>query len=137
MPDQTEPPVVGTHNGFEIYPMPMFATMQTRDVNALSQWYQAALGFAVMFEGPEIDGQPVLIHLRRRKYQDVLLKLAHSTGPAPQMTGLSIYFQAGESVDAIATRAAAITAPGIAAVQSPTNTHWSTREVQITDPDGR
>ncbi len=42
--DRSEPPVFQVHNGFEVYPMPMFAAMETADDNALAQW--PALGKA-------------------------------------------------------------------------------------------
>lgn len=71
--DQSEPPVSHVHNGFEVYPMPVFAAMETSDVDALAQWYHDALGFGIMFKMPGPGGQPTLVHLRRRKYQDVLI----------------------------------------------------------------
>ena len=41
----TEPQNLGTFNEFEIYPMPMFATIAVADVNGVVAWYQSALGF--------------------------------------------------------------------------------------------
>jgi hypothetical protein len=137
IPDQSEPHVFGTHNGFEVYPMPMFAVMETADVNALSRWYQAALGFAVMFKAPEVGGQPMLVHLRRRKYQDVLVRPAAPGRILGGADGLSIAFQAGEDIDQLAAHAAAVAALGKAHVGAPADMPWNTREVRIVDPDGR
>jgi hypothetical protein len=69
----TDPPVVGQLDGVEIYPMPIFATLSVADPASLSAWYQAALGFTVVFAAPPIGGQPALVDLRRRKYQDLLV----------------------------------------------------------------
>src|SRR5919202_6523945 len=69
-----EPISLGEFGGFEVYPMPFFATLECEDVTSTVAWYRDALGFGVMFTGPEIAGQPSLVHLRRRKYQDLLLR---------------------------------------------------------------
>src|SRR5438477_9859595 len=71
-----EPGSFGEFGGYEVYPMPFFATLECGDVNATAAWYRDALGFGIMFAGPEIGGQPSLVHLRRKKYQDVLLRPA-------------------------------------------------------------
>jgi uncharacterized glyoxalase superfamily protein PhnB len=135
--DQSEPPVFKTHDGFEVYPMPMFVTIETADVNAVSQWYQQALGFGVMFKAPEIGGQPMLAHLRRRKYQDLLIRPARPARDVVEMDGMQLCFQAGEEIDALAARASAATTIGKARVNPPADMPWNTREVRITDPDGR
>ena len=137
VPDQSEPPVFKLHNGFEVYPMPMFVTLETADVNAVAQWYQAALGFGVMFKAPEIGGQPMLVHLRRRKYQDVLIRPATAGRNLGEISGLSICFQAGEEIDQLAARAGAAPAIGKVRVDPPMDTPWNTRELRIIDPDGR
>jgi hypothetical protein len=135
--DQSEPPVFQTHNGFEVYPMPMFATMETVDVNILAGWYQAALGFGVMFKAPDWDGQPIMVHLRRRKYQDVLIRPVRSGSEITEVGGWSLCFQAGDDVDQLAARAAAVPALGKARVEAAVDTSWNTRHVRIIDPDGR
>jgi uncharacterized glyoxalase superfamily protein PhnB len=135
--DQSEPPVLNTHTGFEVYPMPMFATMPTADVNALAQWYQAALGFEMMFKAPDRDGQPMVVHLRRRKYQDVLIHPVPAGSEMSEVGGWSLCFQAGVDVDQLAARAAAVPIAGRSRVESVADTPWNTREVRIVDPDGR
>jgi hypothetical protein len=137
VPDQSEPPVFKLHNGFEVYPMPMFVTFETTDVNAVAQWYQAALGFGLMFKAPDIGGQPMLVHLRRRKYQDVLIRPAAPARSFDAASGLSICFQAGEEIGQLAARAAAAPAIGKVRIDLPADTPWNTRELRILDPDGR
>jgi hypothetical protein len=135
--DQSEPPVLNLHQGFEVYPMPMIAGMATPDVNALAQWYQIALGFGVMFKAPERDGQPTVVHLRRMKYQDVLI-WPRQPGTATSGVGTwSLCFQAGEDVDHLAARAAAVPVFGQVRVEPAADTPWNTRQVRISDPDGR
>jgi len=136
-PDHSEPPVFKLHHGFEVYPMPMFTAMETADVNAVAQWYRAALGFGVMFKAPEINGQPMVVHLRRRKYQDVLIRPVAPERSLGVTDGLELCFQAGEEVDQIAARAAAAPAIGKVRIEPPVDMPWNTRQVRILDPDGR
>jgi hypothetical protein len=135
--DQSEPPVFNTHKGFEVYPMPMFAVMETADVNALAQWYQEALGFGIMCKMPSAGAEPAFVHLRRRKYQDVLVRAAQPGSATTEMPGWSLCFQAGEDVDQLAARAAAVPVIGKARLEPVVDTPWNTREVCIVDPDGR
>ena len=134
---QTEdPPTLGDFNGFEIYPMPMFATLAVDDVTAVARWYGEALGFGTMFAGPPVGGQPSIVHLRRNKYQDVLLVPRRSTEPAPAPgTTLSLSFSADE-VDELATRARSVAAVGASAVVGPVDTPWNSRDLRVTDPAG-
>lgn len=130
-----EPQTFGEHNGFEVYPMPMFALMETADVRGLTEWYRTALGFGVMFEMPPgPGGQPMLAHLRRRKYQDVLIRLGE-TRDAGAATALC--FEAADEVDAIYAQAAAAAPVGRARVDAPVDQPWNVREVRIVDPEGR
>jgi uncharacterized glyoxalase superfamily protein PhnB len=135
--DQSEPPVFPMHNGFEVYPMPMFAALETADINTLAEWYQAALGFGIMFKAADRDGRPMVVHLRRRKYQDVLIRPVGPGSPTTEVGSWSLCFQAGEDVDELAARAAAAPAAGKARVEAVADTPWNTRQVRIIDPDGR
>jgi hypothetical protein len=47
-------------DGFAVYPMPMFARLAMSDLQASVAWYTEALGFGVVFVGPEIDGRPLM-----------------------------------------------------------------------------
>ena len=131
----TEPRVLGAYNEFEIYPMPMFATIAAPDVNAVVAWYQSALGFATVFSAPPVNGQPALVHLRRRKYQDLLVTPAGADSPAGS-SGLTITFSADGEVDELASRAHAAAIVGKASVAGPIDTPWNTRDVRVTDPLG-
>src|SRR5438132_972220 len=57
----------------DIYPMPAFAQLQVADLDRATRWYTNILGFRVIFAMPGHDGSPQLIHLRRSRYQDLLL----------------------------------------------------------------
>ncbi len=135
MPDPTDPQALGEFNGFEIYPMPMFATLSVADVAAVARWYVDALGFGTMFTGPAVGGQPSLVHLRRNKYQDLLLVPARADTAATGPSSLTLSFNA-EEVDTIASRARAAASVGASAVVGPDNTPWNTRDLKITDPAG-
>lgn len=129
-----EPVSLGSFNGFEIYPMPMFATIGVADPASVAAWYQAALGFGVVFTAPGPGGTPSLVHLRRHKYQDVLIVPA-SSGVAPG-SSLTISFQAGDDITALATRARAVPAVGASAVVGPIDTPWNTTDLRVVDPAG-
>lgn len=134
--DLSEPPVLGSHRGYPIYPMPLFAVLETGDVQALTQWYRAALGFAVLFTAAP-TGAPLLVHLRRRKYQDLLVRPCPPGAPAAGSGAWSLWLDAGEDVDALAQRAAAVPATGQVSIEAPVDTPWNTRQLRVTDPDGR
>ncbi len=55
-----------------IYPMPMFATFRVADIAATESFYQA-VGFVSLAAIPRPDGSPLVVHLRRMRYQDLLL----------------------------------------------------------------
>ena len=59
-----------------IYGMPMFATLQARDLAATVSWYTEGLGFINLFTMPGPDGAPLLVHLRRWQFQDLLVRPA-------------------------------------------------------------
>jgi hypothetical protein len=123
-----EPPTLGEYNGFEVYPMPFFVTLAVDEPAALAEWYERVLGFSVMFAGP-------VIHLRRWKYQDILLVPASVPGGATS-GGPGLHFGADGDVDALAERAAKAPRLGLSAVEGPVLTPWNTHELRVTDPAG-
>lgn len=138
-----EPPTLGEHKGFEVYPMPMFARLECADLERSRDWYLAALGFGAMFSMPGPDGRPVMVHLRRRKYQDIMLvpraqdSAARADGdPVAAHPRSALQFDADGEVTALFERAKAATTYGRASIDEPRVTPWNTRELQVTDPDG-
>jgi uncharacterized glyoxalase superfamily protein PhnB len=134
MSDQSEPATLGEFNGHEIYPMPMFAKISVTDIAAVARWYEQALGFAVVFQMPDPDGQPALVHMRRKKYQDLLLVPARANHP--RSDGLSLNFSADGEVDVIAERARSVAPVGVSSVAEPVDTPWNTRDLNVIDPAG-
>lgn len=125
-----DPAVTGRHNGFDVYPMPMFARLETRDLAATVRWYGEALEFAVMF------GMPMMAHLRRKKFQDLLI-FASASGGSPAQ-GLALSFGVESEVEAIWRRASEAGPVGLSKVEgSPQVTLWNALELRIRDPDGR
>jgi catechol 2,3-dioxygenase-like lactoylglutathione lyase family enzyme len=132
-----EPPALGEYNEHEIYPMPAFATIRVADVAGVAAWYERALGFATVFKGPEIGGQPVFVHLRRHKYQDLLITPAQTGAPAAEApASLTLSFSAEGEVDELAARARGAEPLGLARVTGPVDTPWNTRDLRVTDPAG-
>jgi catechol 2,3-dioxygenase-like lactoylglutathione lyase family enzyme len=137
MTTNEDPPTLGEYNGHEIYPMPAFATLTVADVSAVAAWYERTLGFSTVFRGPEVGGQPALVHLRRLKYQDLLLTIAQPGGtPAEAPSSLTLSFSIGEDVDALADRARSVEPLGQSAIAGPVDTPWNTRDLRVTDPAG-
>ena len=133
-----EPPTLGNYGTHEIYPMPAFATLAVADVAAVAAWYESALGFTTVFAGPSIGGQPALVHLRRQKYQDLLLTPAPVGGAlaAEAPSSLTLSFSVQDGVDALAERARSVAPLGRSSITGPVNTSWNTRDLRVTDPAG-
>jgi catechol 2,3-dioxygenase-like lactoylglutathione lyase family enzyme len=115
-----------------IYGMPMFATLLARDLAATLSWYTGGLAFIELFTMPGPDGAPLLVHLRRWQFQDLLVRPAR--GPVTAGDGWHLSFAAvyGE-IDALAERARA---HGGGRVDGPADTPWNTRDLTTVDPDG-
>jgi uncharacterized glyoxalase superfamily protein PhnB len=126
-----DPPTLSEFQGHEIYPMPMFATLEVADVASTSAWYQAALGFDVVFAAPGA----ALVHLRRRKYQDVLLVPARGTAATPPTT-LTLSFNADRELHALWERARIAAPLGASEISDPVKTPWNTIDLRVTDPSG-
>ncbi len=122
---------------FEIYPMPAFVTLRVTDVEAVTRWYERALGFRTVFRGSAVGGQPALVHLRRRKYQDVLVTPGSEPSSDPAGATLTVTFSADGEVDSLASQARAVDAVGKASIAGPIDTPWNTRDLRVTDPAGQ
>lgn len=130
---QAEPPTLGEHNGFPIYPMPAFVSLAATDLSATVHFFTDALDFGVMFSGPDVDGIPMLVHLRRARYQDVLVRQARSTGE--RSDALVVNFAAADAaaIDALEER---VRAAGATIVSPAADTPWNTHDLTVADPDG-
>ncbi len=116
-----------------IYVMPSFATLAVSNVERSQRWYVEGLGFALLAEVPGPSGEVALIHLRRWRYQDLLLFPARSPLP-PTDRGIRLTFSAhGTDLDALVASARAT---GGGSVEGPTATPWNTLDVLARDPDG-
>jgi uncharacterized glyoxalase superfamily protein PhnB len=114
----------------DIYPMPAFVTLVVADVGRTVDWYVNGLDFVVLFTMPGPAGNPALVHLRRWRYQDILVR----PGDEPPARGATFSVMAvAEELDALAQRARA---HGGGTVEGPVDTPWNTRDVRTTDPDG-
>ncbi|GAA1368533.1 VOC family protein [Catellatospora chokoriensis] len=113
----------------DIYPMPAFVKFEATDLAATARWYEAA-GFVVLAAMPGPDGRTMLVHLRRQRYQDILLVPA---GGAPTGGG-RITMAAGG--DDLARRAREVATAGGGSAQGPAPTPWYSDDLVLTDPDG-
>lgn len=117
----------------DIYGMPAFVSFAVRDIEVARDWYTRGLDFIDLFSVPGPAGVPVLVHLRRWRFQDILLRPAEGEViPGTTMT-LSIAAVVGE-LEALADRARRHGGGG--QVEGPADTPWNTRDLRTRDPDG-
>lgn len=115
----------------DIYGMPAFVTLVAPDVRAAAAWFTRSLDFIELFAMPP-GNEPVLIHLRRWRYQDILIR----RGEAPNAIGAGIQLSLAADYDEIDALAARATRAGDAHVEGPTDTDWNTRDLTVTTPEG-
>ena len=126
MPGGSAPPISRA-----IYGMPMFVTLSVADIGRTTSWYVDGLGFIELFSIPG-PGGPVLVHLRRWQFQDLLVRPARE--PITRGNGLTQSFAAVyDELDVLAARARS---HGGGWVDGPSDTPWNTRDLTTVDPDG-
>jgi catechol 2,3-dioxygenase-like lactoylglutathione lyase family enzyme len=114
----------------DIYPMPAFVTIEVSDLERTVDWYVNALDFVELFRMPGPGGSPSLVHLRRWRHQDILVR----AGEAGLGAGIVVSVAAlAEDLPALAARARA---HGGGSVDGPVDTPWNSRDLRVTDPDG-
>lgn len=118
-----------------IYVMPCFTTLAVSHLEHAQRWYIEGLGFALLASVPGPSGEVALIHLRRWRYQDLLLVPARQPLPStPADRGIRLTFSAhGTDLDALVASARAT---GGGSVEGPTATPWNTLDVLARDSDG-
>lgn len=57
----------------EYYPMLMFVKLPVKDIVKASNWYQDKLGFQKLYTFNDQSGSPIMVHIRRQRYQDLML----------------------------------------------------------------
>lgn len=112
-----------------IYVMPAFATLAVTDLEASTRWYVDGLGFEILAELPGPGGRTALVHLRRERYQDLLLVPAGDGRP-----GLGLSFAAGD--EDLEARAGALAEAAGGTHEGPRRTPWNTLDLVAQDPDG-
>jgi uncharacterized glyoxalase superfamily protein PhnB len=119
----------------EFYPMPSFATLSVRDLDASLRWYCEALGFRSVFVMPGPSGPPALAHLRWTRYADLLLRAGRPDAePAANGRGIALTYSVGlDRLDALAERARSY---GANFLQEPGDRPWNARDFTVADPDG-
>ncbi|GAA2395580.1 hypothetical protein Cme02nite_55890 [Catellatospora methionotrophica] len=113
----------------DIYPMPAFVKFEAADLATTTRWYEAA-GFVVLAAMPGPGGATALVHLRRQRFQDILLVPARGVPTG----GGRITMAAGG--DDLRQRAADLATAGGGTAQGPAPTPWRSDDLTLTDPDG-
>ena len=109
----------------------LYDNQQQLDFLRAQATYIEAVVYRIQY--PEIM-YPSLVHLRRHKYQDVLVTPAATDVGSP--SSLTISFQADDDITSLATRAREAPALGASSVVGPIDTPWNTTDVRVTDPAG-
>lgn len=117
----------------EIYAMPMFVTLPVTDLDRSRAFY-GALGFVELAIMPAPDGSVQVVHLRRYRYQDILLVPADAD-PAVRNTTRVSFAHTGP-LDELDTVVEAVAGLGTGEVTGPVTTPWRTVDVEARDPDG-
>ena len=125
----------------EFYDVRMFAALTVRDPRSSARWYGEALGFETVLEVDDPPEGPATAHLRRGRYQDLLLVAPPGDAagvrggprhPSPS-SGVTLNFVVEDDVDDLASRAEAM---GGCIVQGPLERYYDAREVVLEDPEG-
>jgi len=120
----------------EIYPMPGFVTFTVTDVAAATRWYVEGLGFVILAELPGPDDTPALVHLRRHRYQDILLvPVQPGEVDALQPRGHGVRYGVRAGSEDLSARAAQAGKVGGGTVEGPARTPWNTLDLICRDPD--
>jgi catechol 2,3-dioxygenase-like lactoylglutathione lyase family enzyme len=119
----------------EFYPMPVFVTLEVKNIETSKTWYEDALGFRSVFQSPPGSvADATMIHLRRDRHQDLLLFSAQEDSLEQCGLGVILNFLPGNvSVSDLAERAKRSGAPR---VEGPIERPWNVREITVHDPDG-
>lgn len=111
-----------------IYAMPMFVKIQTKDLQASTDFWVNGLGFVDFFSVP---GQ--IVHLRRWAFQDVLLVPAEDAAPS---SASSVHVFVSCVLSQLESVAAACRALSPDSVTGPYDTAWRTRDIAVVTPEG-
>lgn len=114
----------------DVYGMPAFLSVAVADIAATVDWYVNGLDFVSLFTLPGPADAPTLVHLRRWRYQDLLVR-AGGAHPGQGWT-FSMMAEHGQ-LDQLADRARK---HGGGVVEGPLDTPWNTRDLRTVDPDG-
>ena len=114
----------------DIYGMPAFVTLIVDDVRAAAAWFTTALDFIELFAMPPGD-DAALIHLRRWRYQDLLVRRGEDA--AAVSGGIQLSFAADyDELEALAAKARGHGAD----VDGPADTPWNTLDLTVVSPQG-
>jgi catechol 2,3-dioxygenase-like lactoylglutathione lyase family enzyme len=116
----------------DIYPMPSFPTFPVADLDRSRAWYEA-LGFVTLAVVPAPDGSPLVVHLRRMRYQDILLVPGIPT-PGQRTSFAAGDIDLGALAEAAADRIERDRLDGT--LRGPERTPWYALELTAVDPDG-
>lgn len=133
-PKQTAPEAPIHAIDRDIYGMPLFVTLDVSDPIASSRWYQRAVGFVELAVMPGPDGSVALVHLRRYRYQDLLLRPAERS-PSPS-AGVTVGLAFSGTIEELRSQAAAARSLTEGHVEGPIETPWHTVDVRFQDSDG-
>lgn len=117
----------------EIYAMPAFTTLAVRDIDTSRGWYET-LGFVVLAEMGTGPGR--LVHLRRYRYQDLLLVSADPDDPVARASRVRTSFSHTGPLDDLDRISCALAEFGHGQVEGPTTTPWYAVELVAVDDDG-
>jgi predicted enzyme related to lactoylglutathione lyase len=104
----------------------MFVRLVVADVEATKRWFHDVLQFERVFDIPN-----TMVHLRGRRYQDVLVVKGEPSRTPGQ--GVVLSFTWNRDVDELVER---VKAAGGKILDGPVDRPWNARELVIEEPNG-
>ncbi len=113
----------------EFYQMPLFVKLKVTDIEASKNWYKEVLNFNSIFDFNDPNGDISMIHLRGKKYQDLMLLKATQVNSSDSVN-INLF---SEDINTIYQSAIE---HNTKIIHEPTIQPWNAKEVIIQDIDG-
>lgn len=113
----------------EFYQIPLFVKLKVKNIEDSKNWYSEVLNFHSIFDFRDVNGDISMVHLRCKKYQDLMLLKSTDVNPTDSVN-INLFFN---DINAIYKSALN---HNIKIIQEPTIQPWNAKELIIQDIDG-
>nr|AUO31659.1 glyoxalase/bleomycin resistance/extradiol dioxygenase family protein [Paeniclostridium sordellii]AUO31753.1 glyoxalase/bleomycin resistance/extradiol dioxygenase family protein [Paeniclostridium sordellii] len=113
----------------EFYQMPLFVKLKVKNIEDSKDWYSKVLNFHSVFDFSDANGNISMVHLRGKKYQDLMLLKSPDVKPTDSVN-INLF-----SNDINVIYKSALN-HNTKIIQEPTIQPWNAKELIIEDIDG-